>query len=62
MWKPLRLSLGRPFASGSFLPISFHVLKQLGMGLAELERKQNIMKASQDIVKRISVEIEEMPA
>lgn len=42
---------------GSFLPISFHVLEQLGMGLAELRRKQNSMKASQDVVKRISVAI-----
>lgn len=48
---------GRPFASGSFLPISFHVLEQLGMGLAELGRKQNSLKASPDRVERISVEI-----
>lgn len=28
-------------SGGSVLPISFHILEQLGMGLAELERTEN---------------------
>lgn len=48
---------GGPFALGSLLPVSFHVLEQLGMGLAELRRKQNSTKEFQDVVKRTSVAI-----
>lgn len=44
-WRPQgfqKLSRIFPFPSGdSVLPISFHILKQLGMGLAELERTEN---------------------
>lgn len=48
---------GGPLALGSLSPVSFHVLEQLGMGLAELRRKQNSTKEFQDVVKRTSVAI-----